>query len=208
MNRLARPAAVVPALAVFAAFGLAGCGAIDRAPIPIEEGAGEPVPDESAGRGDDGLTTDVGGACLVGNWQFSQEQLQGFYTAASDASGVDITIDGTAEIEFTETTYEYRIDFTLSFPLPDLGEVSGAASGSVSGDYTAADGVITTVHDESDVTLTADLAGKPIDLSDLENEIISEHPVNEANYHCEDGAPVIDFVIPDGTHPVRLTPIE
>jgi len=206
MNQLARPLALVTALALFGALGLAGCAPIEGTPRPIEDGPGGEPPDEPAGDG--GLTTDVGGECLVGNWRFSQDELQGFYTAIGDASDLDVSIDGTAEIEFTETTYEYRIDFTLSFPLPNAGEASGTASGSVTGAYTATDGVITTVYDESNVTLSAEIAGIPMDLTDLENEIISEHPVNEATYHCEDGAPVINFVIPDGTHPVRLTAIE
>ena len=206
MTQLARPAALLTALALFTALGLAGC-APEEVPIPIEDGIGgevPDVPDEDDG-GDDGLTTDIGGDCLVGTWLVSDSELQGFYTAVGVNSGLELVTDGTLELTFTESSYVYVADFVFGFVLPGgAGEASGDTTGSVSGDYTVTDGVITTVHDESNLTLDAEINGMPMDLSDMENELVSEHPINSVSYHCEGGAPVINFVVPGGTHPVRL----
>ena len=77
-------------------------------------------------------------------------------------------------------------------------------TGEVSGDYTAADGVITTVNDVSSLDLQVVANGVPIDGSTLGNEIISSHPINSAAYRCEAGAPVIEFATSSSTVPITL----
>lgn len=185
------------ALGLLAGAALAGC----TAGTPTD--TADPATDDEAVT-EEALTTTSGGACLVGDWVISESELQGFYDAVGAESDLAITVTGTTSLDFTETTYEYLPAFGIAMDISGT-EATGDVTGSVRGDYTVEDGVITTVNDVSDISLQIVAMGVPMDASAIGNEIISSHPINAVSYHCEDGEPVIDFITASSTHPVRLT---
>lgn len=185
------------ALGLFAAVALAGCSTPGGAP---EADSDEPTAEAP----DEGLTTDAGGDCLVGDWVITQEEMQGFYDAIGGESDVAITVEGSTSLDFTTSSYEYLPAFGIRMDVSGI-EATGDVTGSVRGDYSVEGDVITTVNDVSDIALQVTAMGVPIDASAIGNEIISSHPINSVTYHCEDGEPVIDFITASSTHAVRLT---
>jgi len=191
-----RPAALLTALALAGVLALTGCA-------PGGGPAEEPIPTEPDGGEGDGLTTEIGGPCLIGDWTIDESEMRSFYEAVGEASGMEIGVTGSTRLEIDESSYQWLPVYTISFPAGG-SEVSGDVSGSIRGDYTVAEGVITTVNDVSDIEAEVTVGGIPFDASGIIEGILSDHPINSASYHCEEGAPVIDFPIPGGTHPVRL----
>lgn len=191
----ARRTSTLAAMSLLAASALLGC----TTPGPVEPSAeSDPAPDEP-------ITTEVGGDCLVGDWVISEDQLNAFYAQVSgESEGLSMSVEGNTALNFTETTYEYLPAFTLVL---DMGATSGSGdvTGSVRGDYTASAGVLTTENDVSDLDMQLTIGGMPFDGSDLGNEIIASQPVNDVTYHCEAGAPVIDFKTATSTIPLTLT---
>lgn len=147
--------------------------------------------------------------CLVGRWVVAEDELNAFYDAV--ASGIDetvgLTISGEAGLEFTETAYAWSPAFTLAL---DLNGVvgSGEAGGSITGTYTATDGVLTTEVGESAMTLTIELGGQTIDGAALGNSFISGVPFASSPYTCDGPTPVIMFETVDDRHAVTLTPAD
>lgn len=185
------------ALALLAAFGvstLVGCGAPGAGEAPV---AGPGVDDET--------TTESGGDCLVGDWVIPQDQLNAFYdqVAAESGSGLSFDVEGDTALIFTETTYEYRPQFTLALDLAGTAG-SGAVTGSVRGDYTASEGILTTENDVSDLSMQIEVGGVAMDGSELGNSIIASQPINDVTYRCEEGAPIIDFMTVSSTIPITL----
>lgn len=185
--------------AAFAALGLAGvlAGCTTAADPAGPETA---VPEESTG----GETTDVGGDCLVGDWIISEDQLQGYYDQLGTETDVDITVTGYTALDFTADSYEYRPQFGIELDISGVA-ATAQATGSVRGLYSTADGVITTENDVSDIALPVTVDGVAMDGSEFGNELISSQPINSTTYHCEAGAPVIDFLTTSGTYPMALS---
>ena len=191
----ARRISTLAAVTLLAASALLGC----TAPGPAEPSAeSDPAPDEP-------ITTEVGGDCLVGDWVISEDQLNAFYAQVSaESEGVTMSVEGNTALNFTETTYEYLPVFTLFLDMAGTSG-SGDVTGSVRGDYTASEGVLTTENDVSALDMQLTIDGMPFDGSDLGNEIIASQPINDVTYRCEAGAPVIDFKTATSTIPLTLT---
>jgi hypothetical protein len=192
----ARRTTALAGVALFSAALLLGC----TAPAPAESPESGDSPAEEA------PTTETGGDCLVGNWTIGQDQLNAFYdqVAAESGEGLSFDVEGDTALNFTATTYEYLPRFSLVL---DMAGTSGRGdvTGSVRGDYTAADGILTTENDTSDLNLQVDVGGVTMDGSELGNEIIASQPINDVTYRCEAGAPVIDFKTGSSTIPLTLT---
>jgi hypothetical protein len=140
----------------------------------------------------------------------SQDEMNGFYDAVEaniEGGAIDFEIVGQTLLTFTETDYAYEPAFELSLTIAGQ-EGSGVASGSVSGTYTTADGVITTTLGSSDMQMDLTVGGVTMDASSIGNSFIASVPINDAPYSCATGVPVIDFETGDGTprHPVTLAP--
>lgn len=191
----ARRTSALAALAVLSALVLLGCTA--------------PAPAEAPAADDPGVETSDAPSdadCLVGEWIIAEDQLDAFYgqIAAESGDGLSFDVEGDTALTFTETTYEYLPRFSLVL---DLAGQSGRGdvTGSVRGDYSAADGVLTTENDASDLALQVEVGGVSMDGSELGNAIIASRPINDVTYTCASGAPVIDFTTIDSTIPMMLT---
>ncbi len=181
------------AVALLSGFALLGC----TAPTTV-------APTEDVPTTGDAITTDSGGDCLVGEWIIPEDQLNAFYAQISaESEGVSMSAEGDSALIFTETTYEYRPDFKL---ILDLGGTTGRGdvTGSVLGNYTAADGLLTTENDVSDLDMQLVIDGMPIDANDIGNAAVESEPIHDVTYHCEAGAPVIDFKTVDSTIALTL----
>lgn len=190
--------------AAFAALGLAAATVLGGCTTGTDEpdaASGDTEVEEPA---DEGLTTDLGGECLVGDWIITEEEMQGFYSQLAAENGFDIVVSGSTSLDFTADRYEYVPDFTIEMTVSGQ-EATGSATGSVQGDYSVADGVITTENDVAAIVMPITVNGVEMDASDIGNGVISSHPINSVTYHCEAGAPVIDFITSSSTHPVALT---
>lgn len=190
--------------AAFAALGLAAATVLGGCTTGTDEpdaAGGDTEVEEPA---DEGLTTDLGGECLVGDWIITEEEMQAYYAQLAAENGFDIVVSGSTSLDFTADRYEYVPDFTIEMTVSGQ-EATGSATGSVQGDYSVADGVITTENDVAAIVMPITVNGVEMDGSDLGNEMISSQPINSVTYHCEAGEPVIDFITSSGTHPVALT---
>lgn len=196
-----RAAVAITAAAVLA---LAGCGApsegadTDPAEGPAAE---EPTSPEEA------PVDPTDPACLVGDWQIAQDQMQSFYDAlSSEVEGVDITIEGGTGLSFTADEYRYTPSFTLLLEIEGGTSGEGVTSGSLGGTYTAEDGVITTTLADNDLAVAITVAGQTLDGTDLLGSFIESDPINQAPFDCSTGSPVLQFETSTGRTPVVLTP--
>lgn len=198
MMTLSRSASVLT-LAV-AALAVAGCTAETAETDPEGTTGGEST------SGSDGAVDQA--TCLIGDWRISEEQMQRFYdaVAAEAGGGLEMTIDGDTGLSFTDVAYAYSPDFTLMLSFDAGVDGTGTITGSIRGDYEAAEGVIATSHNESDVSMTVDVGGFEMDGSELFGDILASHPFNEAPYECTADEVVIEFSTGDGRVPLTLTP--
>lgn len=190
----ARRTSTLAVLAGLLPLVLIGCSAPAPAEAPTGDDPGVETPDPTSGD------------CLVGEWIIAEDQLAAFYdqVSAESGNGIAFDVEGDTALTFTETTYEYLPRFSLVLDLAGQ-RGSGEVTGSVRGDYTAAEGVLTTENDVSDLALQIEVGGVAMDGSDLGNAIIASQPINDVTYTCVSGAPVIDFKTVDSTIPITLT---
>jgi hypothetical protein len=192
------------AVTVAGVLALAGCGAPSGGaePEPADDAAVEEptAPEEEP-------TDPTDPACLVGDWQIAQDQLQSFYdTLSSEVEGVDFTIEGGTGLSFTADEYRYTPAFTLLLEIEGGASGEGVTSGSLGGTYTAEDGVITTTLADNDLAVAITVAGQTLDGSDLLGSFIESDPINQAPFDCSTGSPVLQFETSTGRTPVVLTP--
>lgn len=193
------------AVTIAGVIALAGCGApsvgADTDPAEVPGAEGSTTPEEEA------PVDPTDPACLVGDWQIAQDQMQSFYDTLSDGvDGVSVDIEGSTGLSFTATEYRYTPDFTLLLTIEGVGTGEGVTSGSLGGGYTAEDGVVTTALADNDVTVAMTVLGQSIDGTDLLGSFIESDPINQAPFDCSSGAPVLQFETPTGRTPVALTP--
>lgn len=147
--------------------------------------------------------------CLVGAWVVPQDQLTRFYDAlAVDAGGGELQFEivGQMLLTFGEDTYQYLPDFFLQVEVAGLTG-TGDVSGSITGSYTVADGIITTSNESNDTRLTIDVMGQSIDGTDILNSILASAPINSAPYECVGEDLVIGFETGSGRIPITLSPV-
>ena len=197
------PALFIAGTAV--ALALTGCTGGATTADPDASPSGEATGGSDGSGGDTEIDQST---CLIGDWRITQDQMQVFYDAvgAESGGGLTMTTDGDTGLSFTETSYTYTPDFTLTLTFDAGIDGTGTITGSIRGDYEVAGGVIATSHNESDVSMTVDVGGVEMDGSDLFGDILASHPFNEAPYECTADEVVIQFSTGDGRVPVALTP--
>ncbi|MBN9605394.1 MAG: hypothetical protein J0G30_02145 [Actinomycetales bacterium] len=202
MTALPRPSRRGLALAGAALLIAAGISGCSSAADP--EGTDAPSAD-ATDSGETGSAT-TGAACLVGSWNIPQDQMNTFYDAVEAENGGDLTFDvvGSTDLDFTADGYVYHPDFVLNLEV--AGQTgTGTVGGEVRGNYTAADGVISTDNDDSSISLVVTVAGVEMDASSLGNDIIDNAPLNSVTFQCTGDDLVIDFATGSGSVPVKLT---
>jgi hypothetical protein len=82
------------------------------------------------------------------------------------------------------------------------------AGGTITGDWTAVDGVVTTGSDVNALTVSVEVNGATFDRDQLANGFLNSSPVNGVTYSCDGPSPVLDFLTSDPmvTVPVTLAP--
>lgn len=148
------------------------------------------------------------GACLIGDWVVTEEQMDSFYAGLMSTLEAPLTIDttGSAPLSFNaDGTYAWAPDFELTVEVAGASG-AGAVGGTITGDWTAVDGVVTTSADVNALVVSISVNGVEFDGADLANGLLNSSPVNGVTYSCD--GPVLDFKTADPavTVPVTLTP--
>lgn len=167
----------------------------DPAPAP------EPVPAATDPADDD--------ACLVGDWVVEEAQMNAYYAGLTSTIDAPITIEvtGNAPLSFAaDGTYGWAPDFALMVEVAGQ-RGTGVTGGSITGNWTAVDGVVTTTSDVNALTMSITVGGATMDGSDLGNGLLDSSPINGVTYSCDGPTPVLDFMTGDPavTIPVTLT---
>jgi hypothetical protein len=146
----------------------------------------------------------------VGDWLISQDEMNAYYDAlesslASTGPAPTFEVRGQVELTFTPTEYTYTANFDLTFGVAGQ-EGTGASTGTVSGSWTAAAGVIVIDTTDSDLSVSVSVGGITFDGSELANGLLDQAPINEAPFDCS--GPTLGLQTGEGTprHTVTLTP--
>jgi hypothetical protein len=150
------------------------------------------------------------GECLVGDWVVTEEQMDGFYSGLMSTLEAPLTIDtaGSAPLSFAaDGTYQWAPGFTLAVEVAGASG-TGEVGGTITGNWTATEGVVTTSSDLNALVVSITVNGVVFDGADLANGLLNSTPINGVTYSCEGPTPVLDFKTadPSVTVPVTLTP--
>ncbi len=150
------------------------------------------------------------GECLVGDWVVTAEQMDAYYSGLMSTMEAPLTIDtvGSAPLSFAaDGTYEWAPDFTLAVEVAGANG-TGEVGGTITGDWTAAEGVVTTSSDVNALIVSITVNGVVFDGADVANGLLNSTPINGVTYSCDGPTPVLDFTTadPSVTVPVTLTP--
>jgi hypothetical protein len=150
------------------------------------------------------------GQCLVGDWVVTEEQMDAFYSGLMGTLEAPLTIDtvGSAPLSFAaDGTYEWAPGFTLAVEVAGATG-TGEVGGTITGNWTATEGVVTTSSDLNALVVSITVNGVVFDGDDLANGLLNSTPINGVTYSCDGPAPVLDFKTadPSVTVPVTLTP--
>ncbi len=145
--------------------------------------------------------------CLIGDWYISQDELQVFYDSISVATdgAVSFGVEGDTGLSFDGTQFEYTPDLTLTVSTPATEGIA-TLLGTISGGYTADDGVVLTTNETVDVDYRYTVDGVELDASVLFGDALRGSPINGGAYTCTPAGPVIDFANGFGSVPVQLVP--
>ena len=164
--------------------------------------------------GSDASTPDApapdAGECLVGDWVVTEEQMDAFYSGLMSTLEAPLTIDtvGSAPLSFAaDGTYEWAPGFTLTVEVAGASG-TGEVAGTITGNWTATEGVVTTSSDLNALVVSIRVNGVAFEGADLANGLLNSTPINGVTYSCDGPAPVLDFQTsdPSVTVPVTLTP--
>lgn len=145
------------------------------------------------------------GACLVGEWFVPELEMNRYYDAlAVGVEGLSFNVLGGTRLTFTEDTYEWAPDFVLQLTVAGLGG-TGDVSGTITGTYSASDGVVTTSSEVNDLSITVVVAGQTMDGGEVVEAFLADAPINEAPYECDDDTLVLGFETADDRTPVTFT---
>jgi hypothetical protein len=153
---------------------------------------------------------DTDGSCLVGEWVVTEEEMNKFYGAIEATIDVPLTleVEGSAPLTLSvDGTYRWDPEFTLVVEV--AGTVgTGEASGDITGDWSATEGVLTTASDVNALEVFITVGGVTIEGDDIANGFLNSSPINGVTYACDGPAPVLDFNTgdPKVTVPITLTP--
>lgn len=150
------------------------------------------------------------GECLVGDWVVTESEMNEYYDGLMSTLDAPMTFDvtGSAPLSFAaDGTYRWNPDFTLTVEL--MGQLgTGVAGGTITGVWSAVDGVVTTTSDVNALTMSVTVGGVTVEGDDFANGLLNSSPVSGVTYSCAGEAPVLDFLTGDPavTVPVTLTP--
>jgi hypothetical protein len=150
------------------------------------------------------------GDCLVGDWVVTEEQMNAYYAGLMGTLEAPLTITtvGSAPLSFrADGTYEWAPGFALTVEVAGASG-TGDVGGTITGNWTAAEGVVTTASDVNALVVQITVNGVVFDGADLANGLLNSSPVNGVTYSCDGPSPVLDFQTADPgvTVPVTLTP--
>lgn len=150
------------------------------------------------------------GECLVGDWVVTEEQMDAYYAGLMGTLEAPLTLDttGSAPLSFAaDGTYEWAPGFTLTVEVAGASG-TGEVAGTITGNWTATEGVVTTSSDVNALVVSITVNGVVFDGADLANGLLNSTPINGVTYSCDGPAPVLDFQTadPSVTVPVTLTP--
>jgi hypothetical protein len=150
------------------------------------------------------------GECLVGDWVVTEEQMDAYYSGMMSTLEAPLTIDtaGSAPLSFAaDGTYEWAPEFTLTVEVAGASG-TGEVGGTITGNWTATEGVVTTSSDLNALVVSITVNGVVFDGADLANGLLNSTPINGVTYSCDGPTPVLDFKTadPSVTVPVTLTP--
>jgi hypothetical protein len=179
---------------------------------PEPSGTDAPVGDDSAPTDTSGID-DVGadvGECLIGDWVVTEEQMDAYYAGLMSTMEAPLGLDtvGSAPLSFAaDGTYAWAPAFTLVVDIAGQSG-TGAIGGTITGEWAAADGLVTTSSDVEALTVSIAVNGVTFEGDDLANGLLNTSPVNGVTYSCDGPTPVLDFQTadPETTVPVTLAP--
>jgi len=171
-------------------------------PPPTEPPATDPPSTEPA--------ADVDGACLVGEWVVTEEEMNKFYEGIEDTVEAPLTlsVEGSAPLTMNaDGTYRWDPDFILTVEVAGI-EGTGTATGDITGDWSADGEVLTTASDVNALKVSITVGGVTIEGDDIANGLLDSSPINGVTYSCDGPTPVLDFKTgdPKVTVPVTLMP--
>ena len=150
------------------------------------------------------------GECLVGNWVVTEQEMDAYYAGLMSTLEAPLTIDtvGSAPLSFAaDGTYAWAPGFALTVEVAGQSG-TGDVAGTITGNWTAVDGVVTTSSDLNALEVSISVNGVSFGGADLANGLLNSSPVNGVTYSCDGSTPVLDFQTsdPSVTVPVTLTP--
>ncbi|GAA5031342.1 hypothetical protein ACFQRL_10505 [Microbacterium fluvii] len=202
-ERMLHTCALAGTSTLLAVLALTGCTAAETEPTPqATASAPSALPSDSASASATPSTmADDDPACLLGAWTMDQQALTDFYDqigAISSEAGMTFTPDGSAGLEITADTFTWTPDLTLAIDAAGT-PMSVEVGGSMSGDYTATPGHLTTgTTSVNDLVIVADAAGKAIDAGAIAEQIAGA-PLTDATFTCTDETLVLETAVADGT---------
>lgn len=189
---------------LFAAGLLAGCGAT---PDPsTDTGSSESATPESSPS--DEVTDEVAPAdtfdCLEGEWQLTESELQNYFDQMETPA--EFKVVGGTGLNFSADTYEYVPEYALNMVVAGQ-EAEASLTGSIRGDYTADEGVVTTSNEANDVEIVVTVGGTVMDVGEAFDSFMGMSPVNSAQYTCNATGPLLMFQAGEaGEVPMQLEP--
>ncbi len=154
---------------------------------------------------------DVDGACLVGEWVVTEDEMNKFYDGLESTvdAPLSISVEGGAPLSLgADGTYRWDPEFIFTVEVAGTTG-TGLTTGDITGNWSAADGVVTTESDVNALEVSITVGGVTIDGGDMANGFLNSSPVNGVTYSCDGMYPVLDFMTgdPDVTVPVSLFPL-
>ena len=151
------------------------------------------------------------GECLVGDWVVTEDQMNAFYNGLMSTleAPISIVAAGSAPLSFAaDGTYRWAPDFALTVEVAGQ-RGTGVTGGAITGDWSAAGGVVTTSSDINALAVAIEVNGVTFGGDDLVNGLLNSSPVNGVTYSCDGPTPVLDFQTGDPavTVPVTLAPV-
>jgi hypothetical protein len=133
------------------------------------------------------VAADSGAGCLVGDWVVTDADLADYFDTVSINAAFD-SIDATGEIRisFTENSYEWTTDYTLTLQLGDE-TYEAIQTGAARGTYTEA-GVLTGTIDDDSRSGSIEQGGEPVreeDVGDRFVDINPARPMDSMPFSCD-----------------------
>lgn len=202
MNRRPQPLSAAAVVLAGLAFALAGCAPEPAGPTP--SGSASTAPSASATASATPTPTEeaTGAACLVGEWEMGQAELDEFYNdinALMAGAGVTFSPEGSAALTLGDDG-----TFTWAPNAVVTAQASGTAiivtlGGTITGTYTATgDRIATDTESTTGLQISATINGEPTDAGAI-SEQIGGAPITDAAYTCTADTATFETAVGDGS---------